>query len=196
MNFSDKYFHSDFDDQLFGLETFSPANDEIPLNTEEQIRDVYGDWFCSKVGIKYLLQMPQVTAGSLLLQTPPEYPKNMVLLQYLQKDSVVKGLDGWNRPFIAIKIEQYNNKENKIYKYVELIFKRYSIADAGKKGAPHENNYVSALSNMCDDGISRDSMIYQTAKKQDWTRLGDLMEGKLVRTSLMGSIQGYIRLCQ
>lgn len=169
------------------------SNDEVPLDTEEQIRDVYGERFCNTVGIENILKMPRVTAESLNLQNPGKYPSQIVLVDFLKEASAVKGLDGCKRPFIAIRMEYYDNRENKIVKYVELIFKRYSIDGDGGKGQLHENTYVSALDNMCDDGRVRESVFYQTGGTQDWSHMKVLMDGQLVRTALMKDRGGFVR---
>lgn len=172
------------------------ADKSVPvlLETEEQIRNVYGDWFCNTVGIENLIKMPEVTAESLNLHIPKKYPRNTVTVELFKGiSSGVKGFDCFNRPFIAILVERYDNRENKIFKYVEVIFKRYSINFDGGKGKLHEDNYVSALENTCDDGQSRESVFYQTGATYDWNHLRKLLGGEPIRTTLMEYSEGYVR---
>lgn len=174
-----------------------PYNDQVPLDKKKQLREVYGDWFCDTVGIDNLKKMPRVTAESLNLQNASKYHSNTVLVDAFKKavkdkeTSAVKGLDGYDRPFIAILMQGYDKTENKLVNYVELISKRHSIRDFGDKEQRQKNKYISALYNMCDDGKSRQSVFYNDnlflshLKDRNWDLLKKLLGGEPVRTYYM-----------
>lgn len=150
---------------------------------KKEIEDFYGSLFSNIVGAERILSLPTVTAIDLSLENPGKYPQCTVLTKHLPNLSAVRGMDGWDRPFIAIKIEVFDYSKKKICEVVELIFKRYGIKGDGKKGRIHEDNFVTALTNRGGDGETYNSTLYSSGGMIDAQiqAVRDLLDGKEIK---------------
>lgn len=156
-----------------------------PEETEERLRQEFGDWFCNTAGVDNLKKMPRVKAESLKINNENECRRNIVLIEYLKEHSAVKGVDGSGYPFIAVRTQHFDDKKKELFKCVELIYNRSAFVK--------KDDYVSAVDNLCDDGKSRPSVFYLDESKQDFSRLKNFLDGERLRTSLMktGFIENF-----
>lgn len=126
-------------------------NKQMPLKTEEQIRNVFGDWFCKIAGMQNLLKMKSA---------PPEFIYNLELDENGTNKIVAlpKGVSNYigiskdKRPFIAISVSTVKPSSGDIlYNNVEIIFKR----DAYGK----QDDYVCFKENLSDDGKNHEGWL-------------------------------------
>ena len=148
---------------------------------KKEVRETYGEWFSNIVGVDRIFQLVKVEAKDLNLEAEGKYPQGVVRPSMLKDLSAVRGLTGWKRPFIAIKVEVLEPETKKVVGvFVELIFKRYGLDGDGKPGSIFEDNYVTALSNSREDGTRIESCLYcaggMTSKQI--TAVRELLEGK------------------
>lgn len=165
---------------------------KLKKEREEKIIKVYGRVFCDIVGAETILKLPEVDAKELHLHAENDkYYPCMARPSHLKDKSAVRGINGRNCPFIAIKIEMLNSKTREVIaKVVEVFFKRYGNDGHGRVGGLQENNYVTTLYNMTDDdkrytsSFSSDGTLLRDQSKA----LRDLLDGKEVVTPVNKSV--------
>jgi hypothetical protein len=139
--------------------------------------------FIQRVGLNVLLDIPVVSAESLGLEVERKYPAGIVTPDKLGDKSVVRGLDAWNRPFIAIKVNLFDSTTGtKVAQVVEVVFKRYSLDYDERNGGYHGDNYVTALSNTGDDKKFYTSGLYSSGGMtySQFSRVGQLLKGEKI----------------
>ncbi|MCH9609196.1 MAG: hypothetical protein S4CHLAM45_04180 [Chlamydiales bacterium] len=157
----------------------------------EEIRGKHSTGFITAVGIDRIMMAPIVTAEALGLNTKDRYHEKIVIPDMLGDESVVRGVDGNERPFIAVKVEILDPKKQKVSEMVEVIYKRYGLNSDGENNGIHENNYVTALQNKCDDGSTCESVFQLhrgslTGKQME--KLGQLLKGEKIQCE---NVEGY-----
>ncbi|MGH2613430.1 MAG: hypothetical protein ACRDFB_10350 [Rhabdochlamydiaceae bacterium] len=170
----------------FNLGELKTLSREIGLTVkqkEEEINKIFGKTFTNIVGADVIDSIPEVSAASLKLNTNlSKYPKRIVKPSYLGDHPAVRTIMGDQRPVIAMNIELLSHT-GKVQTVVnELVFKRYSLDGDGKLGGIYENNYVSALEAMNEDGKVVDSYLYSSGgmSSQQMERVRDLLKGNKV----------------
>lgn len=151
---------------------------------EKEIADNYGGFFTSIVGVEQIFRLNVVPADQLNLLGDSKYYAQTVKPSMLKDAPAVRGITSDNRPFIAIQIEMLNPETREVVdKVVELVFKRYSLDFDGKKGALHENNYVTALHNAGENGTFYNSTLYTSGSMStpQIEAVRDLLEGKEIK---------------
>jgi hypothetical protein len=139
--------------------------------------------FIERVGLDCLMALPVVTAESLGLSVSRKYPECVVTPEMLGGESVVRGLDGINRPFVAIKVNLLDSTtRERVAQVVEVVFKRYPYTGEGANGLYHGDNYVTALTNRGDDGKQYLSGLYSAGSmsNKQLASVGKLLSGEIV----------------
>lgn len=174
-------------DDIQKLMTLLPKEEEA---RRTKINDLFGKVFCQGVGEHNILQLPVVQAEDLNLVKTSKYPECRVTISMLKGKSAVRGLmtmdydEIMQRPFLALHVDILTKEGNKLQEVVELVFKRYPIETDGGKGCMHEHNYVTALTNLADDGRGFRSYLYSSGgmTPEQIQAVRDLLEGKEILT--------------
>ena len=170
----------------------------------ERTIDLYGSLLTDIIGVEAISKLPEKTPEELNLHTlalrytnegetfqlssEENYPKNQIRPHHLHQP-VVRGVLESNRPFIALKLKVQRSLPSGLLetsKVVELVMKRYSNTKDGKRGGPHENNYVTSLWCTDDTGRNHNSYLYQSGGMSA-NHIGvvkNLIEGKTARSPI------------
>jgi len=157
--------------------------EERIAGVKEEIETHHHPKFINKVGLEILMDIPVVDAKALGLEAGEKYPQRVVTPEKLGEKNVVRGLDGANRPFIAIKVDLLDSKTNiKVAQVVEVVFKRYSLHCDGKNDGFQGKSYVTALSNKGDDGKNYQSGLYGSGGmiNSQFERVKQLLKGETI----------------
>lgn len=168
-------------------------------NQIEQVKEkqklIYGQSLGKIIDFETISKIEEFTAKELGLENPDKYPKN-VQPKHLKGRAVVRGVDGLDRPFIAVRIELLNEKLEKICEVVELVF----------KGLPFDV-WVTPPHNLADNGLWFRGSLYSTGtmNEKQIEGLRDLLAGKTTTpttsntgawTSSQNITVSYIRLAK
>lgn len=156
----------------------------------------WGKWLCNHVGLDNLHKM----------QIIPDI-KNKTLFEHLKEYSAGKGFEidiSYNvsypvySPFVAVKIQHFDDEGNELFKCIELIRKKtynpswvriYTSpslsSDEKKDDIPYYSKTISL-----EDGEIEYPTIFKT--DDDFKLLKDLLNGEKIKTSQMES--GYVRI--
>ncbi len=138
---------------------------------EENLEIEFGTSLCTALGHDTIDAIPEVPAVKLGLKNQEQYHPRTVRPTSLGKEIIVRGKDGWNRPFIAVKCDVLDERLQKVAELVEIIHKRYPLDGFGGKGKEHENSYVSGFNNIDSKGQEHFSVMPATARFQDTIEL-------------------------
>lgn len=119
---------------------------------EAKLEEEFGTSLCKALGHDTIDAIPEVPADKLGLENTDQYHQRTVLPAHLGEETVVRGKDGWNRPFIAVKCDVLDEKLEKVAELVEIIHKRYPLDGLGGKRKEHENSYISGFNNIDSKG--------------------------------------------
>lgn len=145
---------------------------------EKDIQATHTSEFVTLVGLDILLNIPIVEASQVNLQKPSKYPECLVRTEMLGEKSAVRGIDGWNRPFIAIKVDLIDNKtDKKVTQLVEVVFRRHPLETPTLI-------YVTALTNMGDDKKKYWSGLYKSGGMipEQIVQMGKLLRGEKIQS--------------
>lgn len=166
--------------------------DELSLleleKVQAQIQDkiithVYGREFSRILSAKTIFSLPVVEAKQLDLDSEDKYYVMQAKPSALGNASAVRGINGRNCPFVAVKIDMLDsNTHELIAQVVEVVFKRYGNDGDGRYDGIYENNYVTTLYNTAEDGTRYTSCLYDSGgmKKHEMQALKDLLDGKTI----------------
>ncbi len=146
----------------------------------KKVKDLYGAFFSDIIGLEQLYKLPEVPAQQLRLNVDLKYPQQRALPSHMPHTSAVRGILGVQdrTPFVAVKIEVLDPTTKKVEAVVvEVIFKRYSLS---------EDNYVTALSNITEDGKIVPSVLYTGGAMSpiQITAVRELLEGKTIKAPI------------
>jgi len=143
---------------------------------------IYGRQFTKIVGAENIFRLPSVEATELNLHSENDkYYPMCTKPSHMKDKSAVRGINGRDCPFVAIKIEVLDAETRQLVtKVVEVIFKRYGNFGDGGYGKWHENNYVTTLYTVTEEGERHCSYLYNNACMSDaqMQAVRDLLEGK------------------
>jgi hypothetical protein len=133
--------------------------DDVPLNTKDEIQQVFGKYFCDLVGIDNLMKMPRVSGQS--LDYMPDYPQPVKCIQK----------DGYGTLFrsIACTIEVCENNK-------KLADRKLVIASR----SPHIFNY-STTESILNQFLNYIPLVNYLNNKP--TQFKDFFDGKTIQVS-------------
>lgn len=150
---------------------------------EQRVEKDLGLLFVKYIPLERYLEFPEVPASDLCLNTDSKYHQDVVRPMMMGKHTVIRGSDGWNRPFLAMKIELLDKDQRKVAEVVELVFRRFDPS-LFEDGSDHyrRDNWVSALANMGNDGKSYSSFVYSSGDfaPKNYQAVQDLLDGKII----------------
>lgn len=112
---------------LKDLETLRALIVERQNSRLQEIQKLYGKVLPDIIGIETIDAIPQVDAKEVNLENDRIYPDQAVTPSMLGNRSVVRGVMGSGRPFIALKIELLDSVTKKTKGVVvELVMRRYA----------------------------------------------------------------------
>ncbi|NGX59179.1 MAG: hypothetical protein KR126chlam3_00326 [Chlamydiae bacterium] len=138
---------------------------------EEKLEEEFGTSLCKTLGYDTIDEIPIVRAIDLGLDNEEQYHPRTVHPASLGEEIIVRGKDGWNRPFIALKCDVLDAKLEKVAELVEIIYKRFPLDGFGGKGKEHENSYVSGFNNIDSKGQEHFSVMPATIHVQETINL-------------------------
>jgi len=164
--------------------TVSKVVDKEREIRKQIIESNYGPLFSEIVGPDRIDALPEMMAADLNLKKDSKYCSKVVAPSMLKENSAVRGVLGSGRPFIAIKVEMLDSQTKEVVDtVVELVFKRYPLKGDGGPNRVYENNYVTALINISDKGISYPSTLYGSCGMSNIQieALRELLDGKEIK---------------
>lgn len=108
------------------------------------VKDRYGSCFYETMGKEILENLPKVSVKKLGLWEDI-YEQNPLWNSVVHPDKIKEPclfIDPIGRPGIAYKVTLFNNKNEPVAEIAELIFKKWSLNDFGRKGQGLEHNYT------------------------------------------------------
>lgn len=171
-------------DAIIGILNQDPSldlNRLAELVEHRKIELTYGRTFTQIVGAENIFKLPVVDAQELNLRSEDKYYQNTTKPSHMKDKSAVRGTNGRNCPFVAIKIDVLVAETRQLVaKVVEVVFKRYGNSGDGSFGKIHENNYVTTLSTVTEEGESHPSYLYSQSgmSESQIQAVRDLLEGK------------------
>jgi hypothetical protein len=143
----------------------------------KEIQELYGKMVTGIIGIETIDAIPQVKAQEVNLEDDRNYPDCAVRPSMLGNRSVVRGVMGSGRPFIALKIELLDcTTREQAGIVVELLMKRYALEGP--------DNYTMPT-NTCDDQGEHFYCSFRTAGGLDEEQIGlvkKLLQGEEIQT--------------
>lgn len=161
-----------FDISKMSMTDISALKKQLEEKIKKDVEKLYPSVLIKHVGLDTLANIPVVDAETLGLVDVGKYPTHVVTPEKLGNESVVRGLDGYDRPFIAIKVNLLDSEtKSKVTQVVEVVFRRHDYSSGGV--------YATALSNKGSDGKSYESGLYMSGGMRDYQfkRVGLLVNG-------------------
>ncbi len=143
---------------------------------EGKLEEKFGTSLCKTLGYDTIEAIPEVSAMDLGLENTEPVHQRTVLPAHLGDKTVVRGIDGWSRPFLAVKCDLltcdvFDGRPKKVAELVEIIHKRYPLDGLGGKGKEHENYYISGLVNLDSNNNEHISVMPATIHVQETINL-------------------------
>lgn len=165
----------------------------------EQIEKEYGSWFCQGIGVKNLKNVHKVTAKELQeIGLDHAYQdlnfKLTVAAMDNLKRSAIRGIDGMNRPFLAISVEiRTISPDAKVTRMVELIFQPVQ-----EDGSIDKKHYTTTRINLIHPYIEKDDKQVQAhlsaislrshMSKEDLKYVSALLKGQQIQRDYLKGV--------